>query len=266
MTTPGVTLTVAGSDSGGGAGIQADLHTFKAHGMHGTSVLTAITAQNTVGVSFAQSVGPATVAAQLDAVLSDFRVRAVKTGMLADVDTLDVVADYARKGRLPQLVVDPVMVTTSGDALFEGEAERYLYAFADVPTLITPNRDEAERLSGRTIADLADARLAAKAIACRGPQAVLVKGGHLGEGSTTDLLYIDDHVFTFSSDYVPTPNTHGTGCTLSAAIAAQLAMGRDVYQAIDRAKKYLTRALRRAASWRLGAGPGPVEHASQQGE
>ncbi|MFC4333697.1 bifunctional hydroxymethylpyrimidine kinase/phosphomethylpyrimidine kinase [Salininema proteolyticum] len=258
--TPATVTTIAGSDSGGGAGIQADLHAFAAHGVHGTSVVTALTAQNTRGVTKAEPAGTAMVAAQLDAVLADFDVRAVKTGMLADLDTLALVAEQARKGRLPNLVVDPVMVTTSGDSLFEGDPKQYLHAFADSPTVITPNVIEAQQLSGTVIRDLADARHAAETIARSGPRAVLVKGGHLGPRSTSDLLYVDGRAFTFAAEHVDTANTHGTGCTLAAAIAANLALGLDLVQAIDHAKRYLTRALKAAAGQRLGSGPGPVLH------
>ncbi|WP_035698101.1 bifunctional hydroxymethylpyrimidine kinase/phosphomethylpyrimidine kinase, partial [Glycomyces tenuis] len=188
---PPVALTVAGSDSGGGAGIQADLHTFAAHAVHGTSVVTALTAQNTRGVTAAHAAPADFVRAQLEAVLSDFDVAAVKTGMLGDEATLGVVAEYGGADRLPFLVVDPVMVTTSGDSLFSGDAAAYLGRLGPLATVITPNLPEAGRLLGRELRGVDDMREAARALATYGPRAVMVKGGHAAGASVTDVLWCD---------------------------------------------------------------------------
>lgn len=260
MKQPPVALTIAGSDSGGCAGVQADLRTFAAHGVHGTSVITALTAQNTTGVTAAAPAGPDLLEAQLDAVLADFDVAAVKTGMLADPSTLLAVGGAARAGRLPRLVVDPVLVTTAGDTLFEGDPGAYLDAFGDAPALLTPNIPEAEALTGAAIGDLAGMRRAARALAEVGPCPVLVKGGHLDGESAVDVLYDGEGFTEYASPRVATDNTHGTGCTYSAAIAARLALGLDLHEAIGEAKTYLTGALAASATWRLGKGPGPADH------
>lgn len=257
---PPVALTIAGSDSGGCAGIQADLRTFAAHRVHGASVITALTAQNTRGVAAAEPAGLDMLEAQLESVLADFDVAAVKTGMLADLHTLVVVGGAARAGRLPNLVIDPVMVTTSGDSLFDGDPGAYLDAFGDAPALLTPNIPEAEALTGGSIGDLDDVREAARSLASIGPCPVLVTGGHLDGDTAVDVLY-DGRDFTeYEAPRVDTDNTHGTGCTFSAAIAANLARGLDLTDAVGEAKKYLTGALAASANWRLGKGPGPVDH------
>lgn len=258
---PPVALTIAGSDSGGGAGIQADLHTFAAHAVHGTSVLTSVTAQNTLGVTDVHPVPPATVAAQLDAVLSDFDVKAVKTGLLLDETILSVVAQRAEAGGLPGLVVDPVLVAGSGDRLFFGDPIGYLERLSPHTIVLTPNIPETEALVGGRITTLDDMREAARDLARFGGQAVLVKGGHVhGSDDSTDVLWTRGRFSILSHPRVETVNTHGTGCTLSAAIAARLAHGHPVVQAVTGAKRYLTEALAAAASWRLGAGCGPVHH------
>nr|WP_277606099.1 bifunctional hydroxymethylpyrimidine kinase/phosphomethylpyrimidine kinase [Glycomyces sp. L485] len=253
-------MTIAGSDSGGCAGIQADLRTFAAHRVHGTSVVTALTAQNTVGVRTAQPVGADFVRAQLDAVLDDFEIAAVKTGMLADPDILKTVGWAARSGRLPNLVVDPVMIATSGDTLFEGDAAEYLRSLGDSAVLLTPNLSEADTLGGVIIHDEDDMRTAARLIAASTSAAVLVTGGHLNRDSSLDLLCIDGECFEFESERVDTDNTHGTGCTLSAAITANLALGHDLLEAVAAAKQYVTGALTAGADLRLGQGSGPVDH------
>jgi hydroxymethylpyrimidine kinase/phosphomethylpyrimidine kinase len=263
---PPVALTIAGSDSGGGAGVQADLHTFAAHHVHGTSVLTAITAQNTRGVTAAEAVTAGLVRAQLDAVLGDFAVTAVKTGMLGGAELLQVVAEYGRADRLPNLVVDPVMVTTTGDALFAGDPAAYLAELGPLATVLTPNLIEARQLLGREIGSVAEMREAARALATYGPRAVLVKGGHLpeiesGEAEIViDVLWCDGHMIELKMPRVATRNTHGTGCTLASAIAARLALEHPLVQAVGGAKAYVNEALKAAANWRLGTGPGPVHH------
>jgi hydroxymethylpyrimidine/phosphomethylpyrimidine kinase len=263
---PPVALTIAGSDSGGGAGIQADLHTFAAHRVHGTSVVTAITAQNTRGVTAAEAVSADLVRAQLDAVLGDFPVAAVKTGMLGGAELLKLVAEYGRADRLPNLVVDPVMVTTTGDALFHGDAAAYLGELGPLATVLTPNLIEARQLLGRAIESVEDMREAARALATYGPRAVLVKGGHLAEvasgeaAAAVDVLWCDGHMIDLRMPLVATRNTHGTGCTLASAIAARLALEHPLVQAVGGAKAYVTEALKAAADWRLGTGPGPVHH------
>jgi hydroxymethylpyrimidine/phosphomethylpyrimidine kinase len=263
---PPVALTIAGSDSGGGAGVQADLHTFAAHDVHGTSVLTAITAQNTRGVTAAEGVSPGLVRAQLDAVLSDFDVTAVKTGMLGGAEMLALVAEYGQADRLPNLVVDPVMVTTSGDPLYDGDPAAYLGDLGPLATVLTPNLIEARQLLGREVEDVEDMREAARALATFGPRAVLVKGGHLeevasGEANVViDVLWCDGHMVDLRMPRVDTRNGHGTGCTLAAAIAARIALEHPLVQAIGGAKAYVAEALRAAADWRLGTGPGPVDH------
>jgi hydroxymethylpyrimidine kinase/phosphomethylpyrimidine kinase len=263
---PPVALTIAGSDSGGGAGIQADLHTFAAHRVHGTSVITAITAQNTRGVTAAEAVSADLVRAQLDAVLGDFSVVAVKTGMLGGGELLKVVAEYGRADRLPNLVVDPVMVTTTGDALFQGDAAAYLGELGPLATVLTPNLIEARQLLGWEIESVDDMREAARALATYGPRAVLVKGGHLAETVSgeaevvIDVLWCDGHMVDLKMPLVATRNTHGTGCTLASAIAARLALEHPLVQAVGGAKAYVTEALKAAADWRLGTGPGPVHH------
>lgn len=258
---PPVALTIAGSDSGGGAGIQADLHAFAAHAVHGTSVLTAVTAQNTRGVTAVHPVPAETVAAQLDAVLSDFDVTAVKTGLLLDERILSLVAERAEAGALPDLVVDPVLVAGSGDKLFTGDPVGYLERLSPHTIVLTPNIPEAEALLGGSITTPADMREAARALARHGSQAVLVKGGHLRDtADSTDVLWTQGRMLHLSQPRVDTRNTHGTGCTLSAAIAARLAHGHPVAQAVGGAKRYLTEALAAAADWRLGGGSGPVHH------
>jgi len=270
---PPVALTIAGSDSGGGAGIQADLHTFAAHHVHGTSVITAITAQNTRGVTAAEAVSVDLVRAQLDAVLGDFSVAAVKTGMLGGGALLELVAEYGEDERLPNLVVDPVMVTTTGDSLFAGDPAAYLARLGPLATILTPNLIEARQLLGREIETVDDMREAARALATYGPRAVLVKGGHREEGAAErnaeaagvsgtaiDVLWCDGQMLDLAAPRVATRNDHGTGCTLAAAIAARLALEHPLPQAVAGAKAYVTEALKAAAEWRLGLGPGPVHH------
>lgn len=254
-----VALTIAGSDSGGGAGIQADLRTFSAHGLHGTSAITAVTAQNSVGVSDWAPIAPRLVVAQLEAVASDMRVAATKTGMLANAEIILAVADAAARLALGPLVVDPVMVAKSGDRLLDADAERaYVTRLLPRATLLTPNLLEAEVLLGRPVRDLAAMREAARALQALGPRAVLVKGGALEGEHATDVLFDGETVVDVVAPRIETRNTHGTGCTLSAAIASRLALGDGLLDAVRGAKAYLTEALRR--SYTVGRGRGPVDH------
>jgi hydroxymethylpyrimidine/phosphomethylpyrimidine kinase len=249
--TPPVVLTIAGSDSGGGAGIQADLKTFAALGAYGTSVITAITAQNTLGVTGIHPVPAESVAAQLDAVLSDFPVAAVKVGMIADPAVAKVIAE--RAGDLPNLVVDPVLVATSGSRLGEASVVAVLMPYAQV---VTPNRQEAGALAGRLVGTTSEMAAAAAELAATGPRAVVVTGSELA----VDVLWHGGVVTELHGEPVPTRNNHGSGCTFSSAIAVRLAMGDSVPDAVAAAKEYVTGALRGGVGWELGAGPGPLDH------
>lgn len=259
---PAVALTIAGSDSGGGAGIQADLKTFAALGVYGCSALTALTAQNTLGVQAVHSIPPTFVTAQLDSVLSDFSVRAIKTGMLADLATLEVVVTtLARCGDTP-LVVDPVMVATSGDRLLSREAEAALREqLLPKATLLTPNLPEAAALLNEPRADdPASQWRQAERLLALGPRAVLLKGGHSSGGLAQDLLLGPDFSEVVSRPRIDTRHSHGSGCTLSAAIAGYLALGLSLPESVRAAKDYVHRALVSAAGWRLGRGSGPLNH------
>ena len=255
-----VALTIAGSDSGGGAGIQADLKTFQALGVYGASALTAITAQNTVGVQAVHDVPLEIIAAQIDAVVSDIGVQAAKTGMLSTAEIIGVVSNRVRHWRIEQLVVDPVMVAKSGDRLLREDAvEALMRELLPLAAVVTPNLPEAEVLVGRALSTDDDIRQAARDIVGLGPRAVVIKGGHrAGSASATDLLFDGQAFFPFSSARFDTPNTHGTGCTFSAAIAARLARGDDVVAAVGTAKRYVAEAIR--LSGPLGHGHGPVAH------
>lgn len=272
--TPPRLLTVAGSDSGGGAGIQADLKTFAAHGGYGMSAITAITAQNTVAVTAVHPVPAQVVGEQIDAVFSDIGVDAVKIGMLAQAPIVRVVAERLERwgagtaGSGPPVVLDPVMVAKSGDPLLADDAvDAVVDALLPLATLVTPNLPEARRMLGRDAeeADSDEQRLAmARQLLARGPRAALVKGGH-GEGDeVVDLLCVaagdgeKPAMHRFSNARIDTPSTHGTGCTLSSAIAARLAFGHDLPAAVEGAIGYLRRAMR--AAFPLGSGHGPVNH------
>ncbi|MFJ8580243.1 bifunctional hydroxymethylpyrimidine kinase/phosphomethylpyrimidine kinase [Micromonospora sp. NPDC093277] len=256
--TPKTILTIAGSDSGAGAGIQADLKVFAALGAYGTSVLTAITAQNTRGVDAILPLPPRTVREQLDSVLGDFAVRAVKTGMLGTPAVADVIAEAAEAGRLPRLVVDPVLVATSGHRLGGVEAVRRLLPYAEVAT---PNRAEAAALTGRPVTTVEEAVAAAEALAAAGPPHVVVTGGDADvAGESVDVLVGDGATTLLRAPRVPTRHNHGTGCSFSAAIAVRLAAGDPVPVAVAAAKEYVTRALAGARDWELGGGPGPLDH------
>ena len=253
-----VALTIAGSDSGGGAGIQADLRTFAAHGLHGASAITAVTAQNSVAVTAYVALEPAMVTAQIDAVAVDMPVVATKTGMLANRGIIAAVAEAVAHRRLPHLVVDPVMVAKSGDRLLDPEAERaYVELLFPLAAVITPNLYETEALLGRPVRTLAAMREAARELHARGPRAVVVKGGHL-EGDAIDVFHDGARTVELPAERIATGNTHGTGCTYAAAIAARLGLGHEVLEAVRGAKEYLTEAIRR--SYRVGRGHGPVDH------
>ncbi|MDX1439904.1 MAG: bifunctional hydroxymethylpyrimidine kinase/phosphomethylpyrimidine kinase [Rubricoccaceae bacterium] len=255
-----IALTIAGSDSGGGAGLQADLKAFEANGVFGTSVVTAVTAQNTVGVRDAFDLPAEVIAAQIDAVAEDFQVGAVKTGMLSAKATINAVADGIERHALGQVVVDPVMVATSGDLLLQPDAldtlKSRMLGLADV---LTPNTHEAEVLAGFPVQTLIDVRRAAEKILGMGPRAVLVKGGHLdGEEEAIDVLFDESGETLFRAERIATKNTHGSGCTYASAIAANLAKGFGVVESIARAKSYLTEAIRYSLD--VGSGHGPTNH------
>lgn len=252
-------LTIAGSDPGGGAGAQADLKTFSAFGVYGMSAITAVTVQNTLGVSGVMAVPPQVVADQMDAVLSDIGAGAAKTGMLGSAPVIRSIAGRLKAHRARNLVVDPVMYAKSGHALLQPQAVGALIKdLLPLALVVTPNAPEAERLSGIKVRDAAGAGRAAKAIRALGPRYVLVKGGHLAGPVCEDLLY-DGRTFTvFRSPRLDTRNTHGTGCTLSAAIAAGLARGLPPKKAVAGAVEYVAGAIRHALP--LGRGHGPLNH------
>jgi hydroxymethylpyrimidine/phosphomethylpyrimidine kinase len=251
-------LTIAGSDSGAGAGIQADLKTFAALGVYGTSAITAITAQNTVGVSAICALSPKLVAAQIDAVMEDIGADAVKTGMLANAAIIETVARKIRQHRLEKVVVDPVMVATSGDLLITKSAVAALRArLIPLATVVTPNIPEAEELTGMTIRRAQEVEEAARRIIALGAQSVIIKGGHR-KGPAVDLFYDGKKFRALYAPRIRTTNTHGTGCTFSAAIAANLAQGKKLETAVTLAKQFITEAIRRA--FPVGAGHGPVHH------
>ena len=255
-----VALTIAGSDSGGGAGIQADLRTFAFHCVHGASVLTCITAQNTLGVTRVDALPPEAVVAQLEAVVQDIGVQAVKTGMLLNQEIIATVAEQAKGFQFPHLVVDPVMVSRTGAQLIDDDAIATLReALIPQAAIVTPNRYEAQLLSGLSIHTLDDMWDAAQQIYQLGAKAVLVKGGGMaGDLKGIDVWFDGGRLETLSTETIDTQNTHGTGCTLSAAIAANLALGHDPLTATQCAKAYVTKALKYALS--IGQGQGPVGH------
>jgi hydroxymethylpyrimidine/phosphomethylpyrimidine kinase len=242
-------LTIAGSDSGGGAGIQADIKAMSANGVFAMSAITAITAQNTEEVTDVLELPISIIAAQIDAVFDDFDVAAVKTGMLSSTAIVEVVAKLLKPQNVTNLVVDPVMISKTGHALLK------LFPLA---LLVTPNLHEAQQLSGIEIKTLADARRAAKVIHKFGCKYVLIKGGHLPAERAIDLLYDGNFFNVFRGEFIDTPHTHGTGCTFASAIAAHLARGKSVNDAVQTAKIYLTEALRHSLA--IGHGTGPTNH------
>lgn len=251
-------LTIAGSDSGAGAGIQADLKTFAALGVYGTSVITAITAQNTKGVTQILELAPGLVAAQIDAVIEDIGTHALKTGMLANSAIIEVVAEKIQEHRLQNLVVDPVMVAKSGDLLLREEAiEAMRSKLLPLATIVTPNLPEAEQLTGMKCSRVKEIKEAARRIIAMGAKSVVIKGGHR-KGPATDLFYDGKKFRQLTSPRIRTTNTHGTGCTFSAAIAANLARGEKLENAVAQAKQYVTQAIRKGFA--IGSGHSPVHH------
>ena len=267
---PPVALTIAGSDSGGGAGIQADRQAMTEYGVFGATAITAVTAQHTRGVESSFVLPVAEIDAQIRAVLEDFDVRAVKTGMLATADVVELVADHARSLEAP-LVVDPVMVATSGDRLLDVDAETAYERLFEAATLVTPNADEAAVLTGIDVDDVETARRAGETLLEFGVDAALVTGGHLDaadgddadesdERTVRDLLVTPDRTLTFAHPRIDTDATHGSGCTLSAAITARLALGYGLEAAVDAATDFVERAIRR--HYDVGRGPGAVNPAA----
>jgi len=260
MTRPVKTaLTIAGSDSGGGAGIQADLKTFAAHGVYGTSAITAITAQNTTGVTAVQAVSADLVIAQIEAVASDIHVAATKTGMLATAAIVEAVAATIAELQLPLVVVDPVMISKSGAVLLDDDAVAALrQELLPRALVVTPNIPEAETLSGRSIASLDEAKDAARRIHNLGPSAVVIKGGHGTGDELVDLLFDGRTFHEFRTARIDTRNTHGTGCTFASAVAARLALGDELVDAVRAAQAYVAGAIRHGLA--IGHGYGPIDH------
>ena len=259
MTVRQVALTIAGSDSGGGAGIQADLKTFQAFGVFGTSAITAITAQNTVGVRAIQKIDPEVVADQIRAVTEDLKPAAAKTGMLADAPIVEAVAGALKQAGLEWLVVDPVMVAKGGDPLLQKDAVSALTtSLLPLADLITPNIPEAAILTGREVKTIDDMKAAAERLVEKGVRSALLKGGHLPGDDLLDLYYDGEDWHEWRGRRLDTRHTHGTGCTLSAAICAGLALGMSRPEAIETARRYTRRAIETAPG--LGAGHGPLNH------
>ena len=253
-------LTIAGSDSGGGAGIQADLKTFSRFGVFGTSAVTSVTAQNTLGVRAVFDLPPEIVVEQMDAVLSDIGADAAKTGMLSSRAIVRAVAERAKRYGLKNLVVDPVMVAKGGDRLLREDAVSALRDdLLPLALVVTPNTEEAAVLAGFPVHDAAAMERAARAIHGLGPAYVLVKGGHL-PGDPVDLLFDGASFKRYTAARIDTRHTHGTGCTYSAAIAANLALGRTVEEAVEISKRFVTEAIRSAPG--LGGGRGPINHSA----
>jgi len=251
-------LTIAGSDSGGGAGIQADLKTFSAFRVFGMSVITAVTAQNSVGVQGVESLPPAFVARQLQSVLEDFGADAAKCGMLSTAPIIEAVAAALAERPVDRLVVDPVMVAKSGDPLLQPDARAALIGrILPLALVVTPNLPEAEALTGMPVTTRAEMEEAARRIHAMGPRNVLVKGGHL-KGEAVDLLWTGRALTAFSAPRIDSINTHGTGCTLSAAIASGLALGRPLAEAVREGKAYVTRAIQEG--FQAGRGVGQLRH------
>lgn len=262
MTTPSVpvAMTIAGSDSGGGAGIQADLRTFAFHCVHGTSALTCITAQNTLGVTRVDALSAEAVVAQIQAVVEDIGVQAVKTGMLLNQEIITAVAQQIEALKIENTVIDPVMVSRTGAQLIDDAAVATLREnLLPIATLVTPNRYEAQILTGKEIHTLDQMKTAAEDIYRLGAKAVLVKGGGMtGDLRGVDVWFDGNRLKTLTTTLVDTNNTHGTGCTLAAAIAANLALSHDLLTSVQRAKEYVTTALK--YSLNIGKGQGPVGH------
>ena len=256
-------LTIAGSDSGGGAGIQADLKTFAAIGCYGMSVITALTAQNTQGVTAIHALPPSFAIEQMAAVFTDIGADAVKIGMLYSAELIEAISEALNKYRARNIVLDPVMVAQSGDKLLQDDAiqaiKDHLMPVADV---VTPNLPEAEVLLGQKIEGFEDMQRAARSLAQFGSRSVLIKGGHLEGSISTDLLYLteEDRFVILEAERIASTNNHGTGCTLSSAIAAYMSKGDDIENAADKAKTFIHHAIRAGAAYKIGHGHGPVHH------
>jgi hydroxymethylpyrimidine/phosphomethylpyrimidine kinase len=259
---PPVALSIAGSDSGGGAGIQADLKTFHRLGAYGTTAVTLVTAQNTTGVTRVELLAPDLVAAQVDAIAGDFAIAAAKTGALGSGAIVAAVAAAVARHRIAPLVVDPVLLSKHGDALLDaGAVETLVRALVPLATVVTPNRPEAEVLTGRAIATESDAIDAARALVARGARAVLIKGGHAEGPEVADLLYDGTTATWLRSPRIDTRHTHGTGCSYAAAITARLAHGDPLEVAVRTAHAWIARAIANAPG--LGHGQGPIDHWSE---
>ena len=256
-------LTIAGSDSGGGAGIQADLKTFAANGCYGMSVITALTAQNTQGVTAIHALPPAFAVEQMKAVFADIGADAVKIGMLYSAELIEAVTETLLKYEARNIVLDPVMVAQSGDKLLQDDAiqaiKNHLMPVADV---VTPNLPEAEILLGQKVENIADMQRAARSLAQFGGRSILIKGGHLDQNQSTDLLYLteENRFIILETERINSRNNHGTGCTLSAAIAAHMSRGSSIEDAVSSAKTFIQKAIRAGAAYRIGQGHGPVHH------
>lgn len=251
-------LTIAGSDSGGGAGIQADLKTFSALGVYGASVITSITAQNTVSVTAIQNIDVSVIEKQIDAVMSDIGAHAVKTGMLSTAEIIDIVSKGIAKFKIKKLVIDPVMVAKSGDKLLQSNAVQALIdQLIPQAYVVTPNIPEAEVLTGKKIESVEDMELACRRILEMGCKTVVVKGGHL-QKEAEDVFFDGKKFYRLKTKRIRSKNTHGTGCTFSAAITAYLAKGKTATEAVILAKKYITKAIEH--SYSIGKGHGPVHH------
>lgn len=251
-------LTIAGSDSCGGAGIQADIKTFCANGTYGMSVITAVTVQNTKGVFGVQDIDPDIIKKQIDAIFTDINVDAVKVGMVSQIQTINAIADKLEEYKPAIVVIDPVMISKSGFDLLQTEAkESLIKRLIPLAYVITPNLPEAEVITGMKIDDINSMKAAAKAIHKLGAKNVLIKGGHL-ENDATDILFDGENITEFKSERINTKNTHGTGCTLSSAIAANLGKGMEMAMAVKEAKDYITTAIEH--SLELGHGVGPTNH------
>jgi len=255
-------LTIAGSDSGGGAGIQADLKTFSALGVFGMSAITALTAQNTTGVQGIYEIDPNFIGKQIDSVMTDIGADAWKTGMLANEEIIKIVANRARKYNVEFLVVDPVMIAKGGDHLLKPEATNALISeLIPLGYVITPNHHEAQAITDISIKNLADARIAAKKFHDLGAQNVVIKGGHLPDKENAiDLLFDGKRFIEYYTPRIKSKNTHGTGCTFASAIAAELAKGEGIKKAVQIAKAYLTAAILKAENINIGQGYGPTNH------
>ncbi|MBW2607641.1 MAG: bifunctional hydroxymethylpyrimidine kinase/phosphomethylpyrimidine kinase [Deltaproteobacteria bacterium] len=256
-------LTIAGSDSGGGAGIQADLKTISAMGCYGMSVITALTAQNTKGVTGIHAVPPDFAGKQMEAVFSDIGVDAVKIGMLYSAELIETVAQVLKKYKIDKIVLDPVMVAQSGDKLLQDNAiEAVKIHLMPLSSVVTPNIPEASVLLDCELHDFEDIKKGAKDLSEYGSRSVLIKGGHLEDNDSTDFLYLaeEDRFVILKGERINTINNHGTGCTLSSAIASYMAKGCEIEEAVRKAKTYINEALRAGSKYKIGHGHGPVHH------